>query len=101
MTIAVTTPTGHIGSHVVRMLCQAGMRPRLLVRDPDRLDAELRDHVELAVGDQRDVDHVAEATRGVDAVLALSTVWGASSSASTPPATRPAPRCCTCAAATS
>ena len=69
MTIAVTTPTGNVGSHVVRMLCQAGVRPRLLLRDPDRLDAELRDRVELAVGDQRDADYVAEATRGVDAIF--------------------------------
>jgi NAD(P)H dehydrogenase (quinone) len=68
VTIAVTTPTGHVGSHVVRLLCQAGVRPRLLLRDPDHLDAELRDQVDLAVGDQRDAAYVAEATRGVDAV---------------------------------
>jgi uncharacterized protein YbjT (DUF2867 family) len=67
--VAVTTPTGHVGSHVVRMLCQAGVRPRLLLRNPDRLNAELRDHGELAVGDQRDRDYVLEATRGVDAVF--------------------------------
>jgi NAD(P)H dehydrogenase (quinone) len=69
VTIAVTTPTGNVGSHVVRMLCQAGERPRLLLRDPNRLDAELRDHVQLAVGDLRDADYVAESTRGVDAVF--------------------------------
>ena len=69
MTVAVTTPTGHVGSHVVRLLCRAGVRPRLLLRNPDRLDRELRDHVELAVGDQRDRDYILEATRGVDAVF--------------------------------
>lgn len=69
MTFAVTTPTGHVGSHVVRMLAQAGVRPRLLLRNPDRLDPELRDLVELAVGDQRDADYVAESTRGVEAVF--------------------------------
>jgi uncharacterized protein YbjT (DUF2867 family) len=69
VTIAVTTPTGNVGSHVVRMLCQAGVRPRLLLRNPDRLDPEVRDHVELAVGDQRDADYVAEATRGVEAIF--------------------------------
>ncbi len=69
MTIAVTTPTGNVGSHVVRMLCQAGVRPRVLLRDPDRLNAEMRDQVELAVGDQRDAGYVAEATRGVAAVF--------------------------------
>ncbi len=68
MTIAVTTPTGNVGSHVVRMLCQAGARPRLLLRDPDRLDTDVRDRVEPAVGDLRDAGYVAEATRGVDAV---------------------------------
>ena len=69
MTIAVTTPTGHVGSHVVRMLVQAGERPRVLLRHPDRLDRDLRDRVELAVGDQRDAGYVTEATAGVDAVL--------------------------------
>jgi uncharacterized protein YbjT (DUF2867 family) len=69
VTIAVTTPTGHVGSHVARLLVQAGERPRLLLRDPDRLDPELRDHVDLAVGDLRDADYVLEATRGVEAVL--------------------------------
>ncbi len=69
MTIAVTTPTGHVGSHVARLLCQAGVRPRLLVRNPDRLDAGLRDLAELAVGDQRDAGYVAEATRGAEAVF--------------------------------
>jgi uncharacterized protein YbjT (DUF2867 family) len=69
LTIAVTTPTGNVGSHVVRMLCQAGVRPRLLLRNPDRLDADVRDQVELAVGDLRDADYVAASTRGADAVF--------------------------------
>ena len=47
----------------------AGVRPRLLLRNPDRLDTDLRDRVELAVGDQRDAGYVAEATRGVQAVF--------------------------------
>jgi uncharacterized protein YbjT (DUF2867 family) len=69
VTIAVTTPTGHVGSQVVLRLCQAGERPRLLLRHPDRLDADVRRRVDLAVGDQRDPDYVAEATAGVDAVF--------------------------------
>jgi uncharacterized protein YbjT (DUF2867 family) len=69
VTIAVTTPTGNVGSHVARLLCQAGVRPRLLLRNPDRLDADLRDRADLAVGDQRDAGYVAEATRGVEAVF--------------------------------
>ena len=65
----MTTPTGNVGSHVVRMLCQAGVRPRLLLRNPDRLAADVRDGVELAVGDQRDADYVAESTQDVDTVF--------------------------------
>jgi uncharacterized protein YbjT (DUF2867 family) len=68
VTIALTTPTGNVGSHVLRLLVGAGVRPRVLLRDPDHLDAEVRDLVELAVGDQRDAGYVAEATRGVDAI---------------------------------
>jgi uncharacterized protein YbjT (DUF2867 family) len=68
MTIAITTPTGHVGSHLARIICQAGERPRLLLRDPDHLDPGLRELVDLAVGDQRDAAYVADATEGVDAV---------------------------------
>ena len=127
MTIAVTTPTGHVGSHVVRMLCQAGVRPRVLLRDPARLDAELAEHVEPAVGDLRDADYVAEATEGVDAIFwvhpddwslpdpyadAERTGDGLAAAMrknrvgrvvfkSSIGTMRPAPRSCTCAAATS
>ncbi|CAN5439448.1 NAD(P)H-binding protein [soil metagenome] len=69
MTVAVTTPTGHVGSRVVRLLVRAGARPRLLLRDPERLDADLRDLVDVAVGDLRDAAYVVEATQGADAVL--------------------------------
>jgi uncharacterized protein YbjT (DUF2867 family) len=46
-------------------------RPRLLLRSPDRLDAGVRDQAELAVGDQRDAEYVAEATRGAEAVFSV------------------------------
>jgi uncharacterized protein YbjT (DUF2867 family) len=69
VTIAVTTPTGHVGSQVVRTLCQAGVRPRVSLRDPDRLDAGVRDRVEPAVGDLRDAGYVAEAVTHLRAAL--------------------------------
>jgi uncharacterized protein YbjT (DUF2867 family) len=69
MTIAVTTPTGHVGSRVVRLLVQAGVRPVVLVRDPDRLEPAVRDLVDVAAGDLTDAAYVAEATKGVDALL--------------------------------
>ena len=69
MTIAVTTPTGHVGSRVVRLLVQAGVRPLVLLRDPARLDPALRDLVDVAPGDLTDPAYVTAATRGVDALF--------------------------------
>jgi uncharacterized protein YbjT (DUF2867 family) len=69
MTIAVTTPTGNVGSRVVRLLVQAGVRPVVLVRDPDRLDPAVRDLVDVARGDLTDPDFVVGATEGAEALL--------------------------------
>ncbi|MFK8907264.1 NAD(P)H-binding protein [Streptomyces sp. YS-3] len=69
MTIAVTTPTGHVGSRVVRLLLQAGVRPRVLVRDPDRLDDETRARVDVRQGDLTDAEFVREAVVGVRTVF--------------------------------
>ncbi|HSK61314.1 MAG TPA: NAD(P)H-binding protein [Actinomycetospora sp.] len=72
MTIAITTPRGHVGSHVLRALVAAGVRPRLLMRDPARLDAAWGDHVEVVRCDQDDGDAVLAATREVEALLWIS-----------------------------
>lgn len=64
MKIVVTTPTGQVGSRVVRLLLQAGVRPTLLLRDPARLDAPTRERVDVCRGDQGDADAVVRATRG-------------------------------------
>lgn len=72
MTIAITTPRGHVGSHVLRALVRAGVRPRVLVRDPETLDPFWRDHVEAARCDQDDGDAVVAATRGVEALFWVS-----------------------------
>ncbi|NLU66039.1 NAD(P)H-binding protein [Streptomyces sp. HNM0574] len=69
MTIAVTTPTGHVGSRVVRLLLQAGVRPRVLVRDPARLDADTRARVDVRRGDLTDGTYVREATAGARTVF--------------------------------
>ncbi len=63
--IAVTTPTGHVGSRVVRLLLQAGVRPRALVRDPGRLRAEVRERVEVRTGDLTDAAFLRDALAGV------------------------------------
>lgn len=69
MDIAVTTPTGNVGREVVGMLIRAGLRPRVLVRNPKRLAPEIRDHVTAVVADQADPDAVAAATAGVGALF--------------------------------
>lgn len=68
MRIAVTTPTGNVGRHVVTGLVRAGVRPRLLMRDPARLDPRLRDWVDTVAVDQGDGDALLAATDGVDAL---------------------------------
>lgn len=68
MRIAVTTPTGNVGQHVVSMLIRAGVRPLLLMRDPDRLGAALRGLVDAVAVDQQDGDAVVAATAGVEAL---------------------------------
>ncbi|MEV0088188.1 NAD(P)H-binding protein [Saccharopolyspora sp. NPDC050642] len=64
--IVVTTPTGHVGSRVLRLLLQAGVRPTLLMREPAKLDAATRDRVDVVQGDQGDADFVLRATKGAD-----------------------------------
>ena len=68
MRIAVTTPTGHVGTQIVSMLIRAGVRPTVLLRDPDRLEPGIRELVDPITVDQRDGDAVLDATVGVDAL---------------------------------
>ena len=68
MRIAVTTPTGNVGGNIVSMLVRAGVRPTLLMRDPNGLDPELRELVDPIAVDQGDADAVVAATTGVDAL---------------------------------
>jgi uncharacterized protein YbjT (DUF2867 family) len=67
--IVVTTPTGNIGSRVVRLLLQAGARPTLLARDPARLDPRVLEHADVVRTDLADSDAVVRATRGADALF--------------------------------
>lgn len=68
MRIVVSTPTGQVGSRVVARLHRAGVRPVLLVRDPERLPADVRARSEVVVTDLLDADAVVHATRGADAL---------------------------------
>jgi UDP-glucose 4-epimerase len=69
MKILITGATGKVGSRLAKRLAQRGAEVRALVRDATRA-AELREHrIELAVGDLLEVDSLAAAVRGVDAVV--------------------------------
>lgn len=69
MSIVVTTPTGNVGSRVVRLLLQAGVRPRLLARDPSRLDAGTRQRADVRRGDLTDAAFVRDAISGARTVF--------------------------------
>ncbi|WP_413099624.1 NAD(P)H-binding protein [Streptomyces sp. Inha503] len=76
MRIAVTTPTGNVGRHVVATLVRAGVRPRVLLRDPGRLAPGVRDEVDAVPADQYDADAVVAATRDVDALFWVNPTSG-------------------------
>lgn len=69
MKIVVTTPTGHVGSRVVQLLLQAGARPTLLLRDPNKLDPATRERVNAVQCNQGDTDLVVRATEGADSLF--------------------------------
>jgi uncharacterized protein YbjT (DUF2867 family) len=71
MTIAVTTPTGHVGSRVVQLLLQAGVRPRVLVRDPARGEGGVCAGVGVRRGDLTDAGFVRQALAGATAALVV------------------------------
>jgi NAD(P)H dehydrogenase (quinone) len=77
MTIVVTTPTGNVGSRVTRLLVQAGVRPRVLLRDPARLQEGLHAHVDAVPVDLTDRDAVLRATEGATALYWVSPPTGA------------------------
>lgn len=66
MRIVVTTPTGNVGSRVLRLLVQAGVRPVALLRDPARLPPDLSGWVKPVRADLTDRDAVVRATNGAD-----------------------------------
>lgn len=72
MTIAITGPTGHIGSQLVRRLLDAGADLRLLLRNPDKLDPSVRSRVRIEVGELQDEAFVKRATEGVESLFWLT-----------------------------
>jgi len=70
--IVVTTPTGAIGSKVVRNLLDHDSKVRVIARDPERLPDDVRDRIEIVPGSHADADVVNTAFAGADAVFWLA-----------------------------
>jgi uncharacterized protein YbjT (DUF2867 family) len=70
--IVITTPTGQIGHQVLGNLLDSGEALRVIDRDPSRIPADAREHVEVIEGSHGDPDVVDEAFAGADAVFWLA-----------------------------
>jgi uncharacterized protein YbjT (DUF2867 family) len=62
--IVITTPTGLIGHQVLGNLLDSGETLRVIDRDPSRIPAGAREHVEVIEGSHGDPDVVDEAFAG-------------------------------------
>jgi uncharacterized protein YbjT (DUF2867 family) len=70
--IVITTPTGQIGSRVLEQVVRsAADEVRVIVRDPARLPASLRQRVDVVTGSHDDSGVVAEALSGAGSVFWL------------------------------
>ena len=67
--IVVTTPTGKIGSQVIPHLLAANERVRVVVRDPSKLPAAVRERVETVTGSLDDEAVMDKALKGADSVF--------------------------------
>ncbi|MCX5683010.1 MAG: NmrA family NAD(P)-binding protein [Planctomycetota bacterium] len=72
MKIAVTTPTGHIGSKLTDILLEKGAKVILLARDPSKVKQFVIRGAEILQGSLEDEGFVSRATRNVDALFWLS-----------------------------
>ncbi|MFK4084802.1 NAD(P)H-binding protein [Kribbella sp. NPDC020789] len=67
--IVITTPTGDIGSQLLNLLLEDREPLRVIVRDPGKLPAAVRDRVEVVAGSHGDPEVVGKAFAGADAVF--------------------------------
>jgi uncharacterized protein YbjT (DUF2867 family) len=69
--IVVTTPTGQIGSRLVRRLLDEGSKVRVIARDASRLDDAVREQIEIVEGSHDDPAVLDAALPGADALFWL------------------------------
>jgi uncharacterized protein YbjT (DUF2867 family) len=69
--MVITAPTGQIGSKLAATLLARSEPVRLIVRDPGKLPAEVRERAEVIAGSHRDRDVLDRALDGADALFWL------------------------------
>lgn len=70
MRLLITTPTGNIGSRVLRELVELGTTSvRVIVRDHGKLPQSLRGSIDIVEGSHDDPNTIAKALEGVDAMF--------------------------------
>jgi uncharacterized protein YbjT (DUF2867 family) len=67
--IVVTTPTGSIGSKLVRLLLDAKEPVRVIARDPQKLGSEIRDRVQVVTGSSDDEGVLRRALEGAESLF--------------------------------
>ena len=69
--IVITAPTGALGHQVLENVLASGEAVRVIVRDPSRLPANVRERVEIVEGSHSEAEVVNQAFVGADAVFWL------------------------------
>jgi uncharacterized protein YbjT (DUF2867 family) len=69
--IVITTPTGQIGSRLVRQLLDQDKEVRVVVRDASRLEDAVRERVETVEGSHDDPAVLDKALPGAEALFWL------------------------------
>jgi uncharacterized protein YbjT (DUF2867 family) len=72
MMCLITGATGEVGSRVVRLLLECGIRPRVLVRSEERARQLFGDQVDVSVGDLASPDSIRAATQGTNTVFLVN-----------------------------
>ncbi len=67
--IVITTPTGAIGHQVLENILESGEKIRVIVRDPSKIPANIRERVEVIEGSHGNADVVNKAFAGADSVF--------------------------------
>jgi len=72
MTYLITGATGDVGSRVVELLLQQGIRPRVFVRDAAKAKIRFGDRVDIFTGDLADSARMRTALERVDSLFLLN-----------------------------